>query len=113
MPALAEMLGLEDAYRLSRATKDVVVCFEALALRTRCKMPRELAVARLFGGKWTAERAVALLQDAPITPYKTKKNMVRHLFRHVLARDSLYSVGYTTNNVLAMRLALKMKYTLK
>ena len=107
------MLSLEDAYRLSCTTKDVVVCFEALALRTRCKMPRELAVVRMFGGKWTAERAAALLQDAPSTPYKTKQNMVRHLFRHVLTRDELYSVGYTTNNTLAMRLALKMKYTLK
>lgn len=107
------MLGLEDAYRLSCTTKHVVVCFEALASRTRCKMPRELAAVRLFGGKWTAERAAALLQDAPSTPYKTKQNMVRHLLRHVLTRDELYSVGYTTNNTLAMRLALKMKYTLK
>lgn len=105
------MLSLEDAYRLSCTTKDVVVCFEALALRTRCKMPRELAAARIFGGKWTAERAAALLEDAPSTPYKTKKNMVRHLFRHVLTRDQLYRVGFTTNNTLAMRLALRMKDT--
>jgi len=108
------MLSLEDAYRLSCATKThFVVCFEALIARSRCKMPRELAVARLFGGNWTAARAIALLRDARSTPYKTKQNMIRHLFRHVLTRDDLYALGYSTHNTLAMRLALRMKCTLE
>lgn len=103
------MLRAEDAYRLSLVCKSVRVCFRAVVARSKCKMPRELAVARLSVRQWNAKRAAALLEDAASTPYKTKPNMIRQLFRHVLTKDQLYDLGYSVHNPLAMRLALAMK----
>ena len=103
------MLAVEDAYRLSMVCKTVRVDFKVFVAHRGCKMPRELAAARLFGGRWTAERAAALLENADATPYKTANNMIKQLFRYILPKEVLYSIGYDRHNVCAMRLALAMK----
>ena len=103
------MLDAGEAWRLSRTSRRVVVCWDEVRLRTKYRMPRALGAALTAGRRWSVDAAIALLDDACETPFRTRARLLRHFFRHVLTPQQLYRVGHAVHHVATMRLALKLK----
>ena len=108
LPCVAAMLDAKTAWRLDRTSRRVVVCWEEIRVHTKCKMPRALGAGLSANRKWNVDAALALLDDAAETPFKTKANMLRHFFRYALFPMELYEVGQTIRHIATMRLALRL-----
>lgn len=110
------MLDAKSAWSLERASKTISVCWEEVAARTKCRMPRALGAAMSVRRQWTVTQALNVLEDAVCTPFVTRANLLRWFFRYVLTPQQLYDVGHATNHIATMRLALRLssnyrKYT--
>lgn len=108
LPCAASMLDAPSAWRLSRTCRRVVVCWDEVRLRVRCRMPRALGMTLSAKTRWCVKDAMAVLGAAPQTPFRTRANLLRHLFRHVLTPQQLYEVGYKLNHIATMRLAMRL-----
>lgn len=108
LPAIAAMLDAKTAWRLDRTSRRVVICWEEVRMRSKCKMPKALGAGLCANRTWTVRGALALLEDAAETPFKTKANLLRHFFRYALAPMELYEVGQTIRHIATMRLALRL-----
>lgn len=103
------MLDAKAAWRLSRTSRRVGVCWDEVRMRSKYQMPQALGAALSAGRKWNVDAAIALLDDACETPFRTRANLLRHFFRHVLAPQQLYDVGHAVHHIATMRLALRLK----
>jgi len=103
------MLDTRAAWRLSRTSRRVVVCWDEVRLRTKCKMPRALGMALSAGRTWCVRGALALLEDACETPFRTRANLLRYFYRYVLTSQQLYEVGHAVHHVATMRLAMRLR----
>lgn len=104
LPCFHSTLDASDAWRLARASRKVQISWDAVRFYTKCKLPKALGAA-VCSGAWTPRRAKYVLECCRDTPYRNTRNVVLQLLRHVLTPNQLWSVGYSTNNVLAMRIA--------
>ncbi len=104
------MLDAKTAWRLDRASRRVVVCWEEIRAHTKCKMPRALGAGLSANREWNVDAALALLEDAAETPFKTRANLLRHFFRYALAPMELYEVGQRVRHIATMRLALRLNH---
>ena len=105
----AAMLDAKTAWRLHCACSKVSVCWDEIRTRTKCKVPKALGAGLSANRSWTVGGAVALLEDAAATPFRTKASLLRHFFRHVLKPQQLYDVGHAVHHVGTMRRALLLK----
>ena len=53
--------------------------------------------------------ALSIYEDADMTPYKTKKRLVRQFLAKTMGAQELYNFGVQTHNATAMWLALVYK----
>lgn len=100
------MLTPADAYALSCTTKKMHVKFEEIGCRDKLKFPRAYCTAAYCRGteKWTAEAALRVYDDAEITPYLTKRNLLLHFLAKTMTRDDMLELGEATNNLYAQRM---------
>ena len=108
LPPLAAMLDAKTAWRLDRSCSKIQVCWDAIRARTKCKVPRALGAGLSANREWNVDAALALLEDAAETPFKTRANLLRHFFRYALAPTELYEVGQRVRHIATMRLALRL-----
>lgn len=105
---VAAMLDAKTAWRLDRTSRRVVVCWDEIGTRMRCRTPSAVG-AGLSGSRfWTVRGALALIDDAAATPFHTKANLLRYFFRYALTPQQLYDVGCKAHHVATMRLALRL-----
>jgi hypothetical protein len=102
------MLDAKSAWQLDRTSRRVVVCWKEICLHTKCKMPRALGAGLSANREWNVDAAIALLDDAAETPFKTRANLLRHFFRYALGSMELYEVGQRVRHIATMRLALRL-----
>lgn len=100
-PALAEMLTPKQLYLLSCTSKRITPYFKVLGVPF--KYAKHFAAAS--GVRWTAEKALRVLEDAGSTPFKNAACMMRYYFRRVLDRDTLWQVARARNDIRNMRYA--------
>lgn len=103
------MLDAKTAWRASRTSRRVVVCWEEVRMRSKYRMPQAIGAALSARRQWSVNAAIALLDDACETPFRTRANLLRHFFRHVLTPQQLYDVGHAVHHIATMRLALKLR----
>lgn len=102
------MLDANSAWQLGRTSRRVAICWHEICVHSKCKMPKALGVGLSANREWTVRGALALVDDAAETPFKTKANLLRHFFRYALRPMELYEVGRTLRHVATMRLALRL-----
>lgn len=107
LPALAGMLAPADAYALSRASKQIKVCFKEIGFLEKIKFPKAYCAAAFCKGteEWDVDMALFIYEDANCTPYKTKKSLVTHFFAKTMTRDGLLELGTVELDLRAQRLA--------
>ena len=107
LPALAGMLAPADAYALSRASKQINVCFKEIGFRKKIKFPKAYCAAAFCKGteEWDVDMALFIYEDANCTPYKTKKSLVTHFFAKTMTRDGLQELGTVEKDLRAQRFA--------
>lgn len=110
LSCVAAMLDAKSAWQLTRVCTGVSVCWDEIRLHSRCKMPKPLGAGLSAKRTWTVRGALALLEDAAETPFKTRANLLRHFFRYALAPMELYEVGQTIRHIATMRLALRLNH---
>lgn len=108
LSCVAAMLDAKSAWQLSRVCTGVRVCWDEIRLHSKCKMPKPLGAGLCANREWNARAALALLDDAAETPFKTKANLLRHFFPYAIAPMELYEVGQTIRHIATMRLALRL-----
>ena len=108
---MAEMLAPADAYALSRASKQIKVCFEEIGFRKKIKFPKAYCAAAFCKGTedWDANMALYIYEDANCTPYKTKKSLIDNLFVKTMARGDLVYFATQTHNMRALRMVTSKK----
>ena len=107
LPGMVQMLTPAGAYALSRASKQVKVCFEEIGFRLKIKYPMAYCSAAYCKGteEWDVDMALFIYEDANCTPYKTKKSIVSHFFAKTMTRNGLLEIGTIENDLRAQRLA--------
>lgn len=108
LPPLAAMLDAKTAWRLDRSCSGIQVCWDAIRARTKCEVPKALGAGLSENREWNVHGALALLDDAAATPFKTRANILRHFFRYALTPHQLYEVGHAARHIATMRLALRL-----
>ena len=108
LPPVAAMLDAKSAWRLERTSRRVVVCWDEIGVRMRCRTPRAVGAGLSASRFWTVRGALALLDDAAATPFHTKANLLRYFFRYALTSQQLYDVGCKAHHIATMRLALRL-----
>ena len=108
LPNIASVLAPRDAYAVHLSSKQAQVCFAEIGRRDKVRLPRVYCSAAYTRNQrvWTCEEAIVLYNNVSCTPYKTKKNLVRHFLAKVLSVQELYRFGTLTNNAKAMWLAV-------
>ena len=98
-----------EVYALSRTSKEVQASFEEYGVYHKLAFARAFCAAAYWrkSRTWTYEDAVRVYEDVACTPYKTKTNIVRHLFYRTMDEEHLYVLGVLHTNLLAMRLAMR------
>ena len=111
LPALAGMLAPADAYALSRASKQIKVCFKEIGFRKKIKFPKAYCTAAFCKGteKWDLSMALFIYEDANCTPYKTKKRLIDNLFVKTMDRGDLVYFATQTQNMRVLRMAMNKK----
>jgi len=111
LPALAGMLAPADAYALSRASKQIDVCFKEIGFRKKIKFPKAYCAAAFCKGteEWDVDMALFIYEDANCTPYKTKKSLVTHFFAKTMTRGDLIYFASEKHNMRLLRMAMDKK----